>query len=587
MSPSASSPTRTWVRPTSHDESTTCSAPTPLRWNSWANTGPSPMTTEENSGLSSWWMPWAATCTMVARASADRSCSPVATRPVPWPWRAPHLLDVARLARGAREPRAGQGDDPLGAVRSRTGVGDGGRPPCPERRRRRDRHHPTADAGHQPPGERGQRARGDDDDPVGAGQHRREGLAQGGRGAQHRALDDLLEDRATGQAAGGEVGAQPGGRLDHLRAVGDPGQLRPARGDRHRPEPVAVDEQAEQAGAGLLQQRPQRGDRDRALRGVLLVRAGLLEVAAGHGPLGLPRGGLERRRAAGGRRRRTPRRAAGGRRPSGGPARCRVRRRVGAGAARPRATARWRRTPGPATRWRWPGRGARRAAGCVCSASSGSRVDGGVPRLLHGEPVRPAPQLAAHEVGAALGLVQLGQGQGALQAQRERRPRGAPRVGPGAGGPPRPGRRGRWPRRPAPRPRRRRRSPAPGPSARAERVVAVAPRVAPDEQLGLEPQQRGPHRPGLLRPAGEPALGPGREPSGVARARGAAGRGGPARGRPRRRRARCPPARAACSPSSRVSIAWSTRPASDSTRARSSDGRGREEVAADAPGPAP
>ena len=62
---------------------------------------------------------------------------------------------------------------------------------------------------------------------------------------------------------------------------------------------------------------------------------------------------------------------------------------------------------------------------------SGPRVDRGVPRLLDGEPVGSAPQLAAHQVGAPLGGVQLGEGQGSLEPERERMPRGGPRVAPG------------------------------------------------------------------------------------------------------------------------------------------------------------
>ncbi len=58
-----------------------------------------------------------------------------------------------------------------------------------------------------------------------------------------------------------------------------------------------------------------------------------------------------------------------------------------------------------------------------------ARVDRGVPGLLDGEAVRATSQLAAHEVGPALGGMELGERQGALEPDGEGR--GAAHVGAG------------------------------------------------------------------------------------------------------------------------------------------------------------
>ncbi len=58
-----------------------------------------------------------------------------------------------------------------------------------------------------------------------------------------------------------------------------------------------MEEQAEQPGVGLVEQRPQRGDGDRALLGGGRGGAGLLPVAPRHGALDLAGGGLEGRPA--------------------------------------------------------------------------------------------------------------------------------------------------------------------------------------------------------------------------------------------------------------------------------------------------
>ena len=61
-----------------------------------------------------------------------------------------------------------------------------------------------------------------------------------------------------------------------------------------------MDEEAEQAGASLLEQGAQRGDGDRPLLGMRWSRAGLLPVAPGDSPLGLRAAASSRVGAAGG-----------------------------------------------------------------------------------------------------------------------------------------------------------------------------------------------------------------------------------------------------------------------------------------------
>ena len=295
---------------------------------------------------------------------------------------------------------------------------------------------------------------------------------------------------------------------------GDPGQLRPARGDRHRPEPVAVDEQAEQPRVGLLQQRPERGDGDRALLGVLLVAS---RTARGHAVPRLARHRARRirtPRAAAGRWRRRPRRAAGGRPPSGGPARRRVTPPVGGSrwetprhssvasntcAGEPLAMARSR----CASRSRLVCRAVAVRESIdvcrACSAASRCAPRRSSRRTRSGRPSASCSSARANVRCSRRGKDAARRTSGRASCSRARSTCPIRAFASAAS-------------TAASAPTALARA---GPSARGRQGVCGGPRVATEEQLRLEPQQRRPNRPGGLRPAGEPPLGSGRVPSGV------------------------------------------------------------------------